>query len=91
MQLPYKIILINLAVCAIPPLAIAAGDGFNPNTLFFLYGLFGMAVGAISLLITLILAIAGNKKPGLIQGFLISGILFFITGFFTMSLVSFGR
>ena len=91
MKLPYKIALINLAAVFIPTLIMSFQNGFLGDTAFFLYGIFGMSAGIINLLLALILVIAGNKKPGLLQGLLFSGLLFLITGFFTMTQVHFGR
>lgn len=91
MNLPFKIFLISLLVIAIPTVAICAQDGFTTNGMLFIYGFFAIIGGAINLLVALILAIAGNKKPGLLQGFLISGLFFLITGFFSLTQVAFSR
>jgi hypothetical protein len=91
MRLVYKIIFSNLALVLLASLLVAFNDGFYAPTLFFIYGIFGMVAGVIALLISAIVFFAGNKKPGLSQGFLISGVLLLVTGFFSISQADFGR
>ncbi len=91
MKLPYKIALINLAAVIIPTLLMSFQNDFIGDTAFFFYGIFGMSAGIINLLLALILLIAGNKKPGLLPGILLSGIFFLVSGFFSMAQVNFGR
>ena len=75
LKLPYKVVLVNIAIAIVSTILIvmADGSGFNGSSsdIAFAFGLVCLAGGIIDLGIGFILLLAGNKEWR--NGFLLSG------------------
>jgi hypothetical protein len=88
MKLPLKIALIIIGTVVVGSLLISLSNSYDSRTYLFAgfavtFGIAGLAVGAICLLVGIILLLV--KENAWAQGFLIAGGILFLAGFLSCS------
>lgn len=83
------LVLLVLHLAAVSVSAILAG-GLSTEAFVFLYGLFGIVLAAIDILVSIGLAFTKNSKQ-YIAGLLLSAVVLLLTALFSLSQVKFSR
>ncbi len=92
MKLPVKILAVQIAVPLLIALGYFATDKFDWQTFFGTYGIIAIPVALVNILGAIIMAIANyQKNKAWILGLVTSAVVLFITGFFAVTQLDFGR